>query len=357
MFLTTHLTSFCFLAAAALPLVQPQESQEPTSSARRAGPAQRAKPSRSADEAKKEVRVYDLDYADPNAIASACQATNLPVRVSANQRQRWLVASGRAEDLEILESLIERLERAAARTPPPPENQVLIVKLEHASARATASTLHSVLRVGTGPGTIRVAVDEPTNALIITGEPETVRTAADLIEQLDQSGATSVAEPTGALNLSFYFLRGSIGVGNRGTQTALPKALRHVSAALAESGFVDLELMAPVYLVADPGTLFEQSWKIKSDHQGLLAFIITGSAKYGDDETIRASISAKVEATIETRRSSGNREAADTPGREKVFAVLTDLRTKLDEYFVLAASPASTADGDAIVLVMKVSQR
>ncbi|MCH7873176.1 MAG: hypothetical protein IID33_15890, partial [Planctomycetes bacterium] len=122
MFLTTHLTSFCFLAAAALPIMQPQESREPTAP-------------RNADEVKTDVRVYDLDHADPNAIVTACRSMGLPVLVSANSRERWLLASGSAEDLEILEDIIERLERAAARTPPAPEKTILIVKLEHASAR------------------------------------------------------------------------------------------------------------------------------------------------------------------------------------------------------------------------------
>ena len=116
MFFTTHMAGFCLLAASVLPMVQPLEAQVPSAS-------------HNADKAKPEVRVYDLDHADPNAIVTACRSMGLPVLVSANSRERWLLASGSAEDLDNLEGIIERLERAAARKPPAPEKTALIVKL------------------------------------------------------------------------------------------------------------------------------------------------------------------------------------------------------------------------------------
>jgi len=145
-------------------------------------------------------------------------------------------------------------------------------------------------------------------------------------------------------------LRGSIGPAEAEFGADLPKALREVAAALADSGFADIELMAPLHLVADQGSKFEQAWKIATEDQNHhLSFELSGKADYTDDgEAISATISAGVYAKVMN---------LGQPGQELIFGVETSLTTKLDEYLVLATAPATTAEAEAIVLVMRVSQR
>ena len=216
---------------------------------------------------------------------------------------------------------------------------VSIIRLTHQPSRMLMELIRAAV---SGPKT-RIAIDDANRLLVIrAGEAET-EAVRQLLKEVDR--------PSQSFNIHLFVIRASVGNRN-GKEASLPAGLKSVAHTLTENGFGDLDLLAPVMLTADEGQSFSQESALSSrDPVGYgdsLKISVAGTARLDSDEDL-------VQLKLRTEVTGEFRTEEDHLG-ETNFAIDTTLVAKIGSYVVLAAAPASTADGEAIAVAVKVTR-
>lgn len=191
----------------------------------------------------------------------------------------------------------------------------------------------------------RIAVDETSRMLVVRASEEEMEAVRQLIEKVDR--------PRESLTAHFFFIRATIGGESTSDSPNLPAALRPIAKTLSDNGFGNPSLMAPITVVAHGSREFESDSTLRigdsPDDKNQLSFSVQGVARLDPDgETVQLTVRATMYGEY------GNEET----GRfDAHFEVDTTIAMKLDSYMILAASPSSTARGNAIALVVRVTKQ
>ncbi|MFQ5461072.1 MAG: hypothetical protein ACE5E5_00425 [Phycisphaerae bacterium] len=190
--------------------------------------------------------------------------------------------------------------------------------------------------------TLRVAVDEINRNLIVRGNDEDFAQIQQLVEWVDQ--------PTEALTLHFYFIRATVGGGVGGATGDLPDNLQPIIGTMSANGFSEMSMLATVMIHADEGSHFQQTSTLRS-----------GSGEGADELEIRVGGAARLDANgsavqLEVRATLVGEGFTGVNERNTQFELETEVALKLNGYAILAAGPGSTADGNALAIVVHVTK-
>lgn len=192
---------------------------------------------------------------------------------------------------------------------------------------------------------VRLAIDHVNRQLLVTGTEEEFVKVMELMARLDL--------PSQALQMDFWFLRGTVGGSETANGTALPSGLAPIAKTLAENGFASLSLLAPCKLGVDAGQPFQQQFSVvPSDPESgdeKLDFRLEGRTQFSAEAN---SIQLQLEARM-TGRPIG-RQDRNQPFAQ--FEIDTTLSIPLGRYVVLAAAPSTTDRGGAVALVVRVTK-
>lgn len=128
-------------------------------------------------------------------------------------------------------------------------------------------------------------------------------------------------------------------------QIDVPPALRPVIDALAEQGFHNAMLLAPLRVTVGRSGRFELEGSA-AQFDRMLDVRVEGEARSVDDD----SVELRVKATIGPKVALPGTLA----GPEPMFRLVSTMTTALGDYVVLATSPGATEYGQAIALVVRV---
>lgn len=120
---------------------------------------------------------------------------------------------------------------------------------------------------------------------------------------------------------------------------------------MTANGFGAMSLLATVMIHTDEGSRFEQTSSLRS-----------GSDEEAEEMEIRVGGEARLDANgsavqLEVEAAMlGDRVADKRRRRNTAFNVETAVALKLNGYAILAAGPGSTADGNALAIVVHVTK-
>ncbi len=286
------------------------------------------------------TKVIELAHLDAYEAAHAIGELPLPVS-AVGMGETKLVLSGTSKDIQrVLEDLITPLD-----VPTAGGSSKMITEFLPLAGIRTDDLMSALRTVTTGTPT-RLAIDEINRMLVVRGTSDAIAEIKGLLAQLEK--------PVKSLTLHFSFIRTSIGKRDTTDLAPLPNALKPVAKTLEENGFANPSLMAPVVVVANEGQRFESESALRTvyDEQALeenLVFTVTGGARLQEDRNlVHLNVDAKIQGEyLDESEGIANGEAH--------FHAATTIAAKLGSYVILAAAPGSTARGDTIALVVRVT--
>jgi hypothetical protein len=191
---------------------------------------------------------------------------------------------------------------------------------------------------------LRLAIDTVNQRVVVTGTPDEIQMTRRFVEELDR--------PDRALALNFFFISGKTRGGTQIDPGKIPEPLIPIAETLVANGFGDLSLMAPVIVRVSDGKEFDSEAMLRlptpDGKVELLSFDVKGHVR-SDAETGR----------VKVRVAAGMYGHPDPQRKRETsaqFELETTLVTELGRYVVLAAAPSSTADGDLVALVVRVTE-
>ncbi len=280
------------------------------------------------------TKIVQLNHADARTITLAIQS--LPLDVSITMAgDNTLLVTGPAAAVEDTGGLIAQLDIPTSNfeaklstvflpvSTTPSKNLIIMLKKTAASR-------------GSG-----LAFDAASRMLVVRGTKEEIQAIRELLRQIDR--------PAQSLTLQFFFIRASIGTGG---ENKLPSALRRIEKSLAESGFSELSLMAPMTVVTEEDREFDSAARLRNEYGSSprledLLLVVSGVARLQPQSEL-------VQLTIQARISGSYQRGPDSPA-DAAFEIDTTIAMNLGSYVILAAAPASTASGDAVALVVRVT--
>lgn len=282
------------------------------------------------------VRVYTLSHTSARELASVVGRT-VPVQVSTDDRSNALVVAGSDEEQRLVEAIITQLDR-----PAPAEGPKCVV--EYIPLSFAPDT--ELLRAAQAAGSERMRVAAVGRLLQVVGTERDVVAVNELVARAAQVNRACGGS---GLRLSFFFLQMSLG-GDAGDAKAddLPPGLAGVVKALAENGFRNPQLIAP--LMVHAGTWGEQ-FDVSGACSPSREVRVSGRVQPGESA---GHIVLQVSAELEDRLPGPMTQSGSMGERvTNPFKLQTMLTAKLGDYVVLAASPDRSAGGSsAIVLVV-----
>jgi len=293
------------------------------------GPAQQQK-------APDAIHVIQLSHAEAGAVETLIHQLKLPVSVASASGGKLLIR-GQEDDLRRVGELVKTLD-----VPTTTAGGKLAPSFIPVGNTSTA-TLMPAVQTLLGERS-RVALDSVNGLLVLNAEPDEIAAIKKLLESIDR--------PRVPVALDFFFLRARIGAQDKSSDHQLPSALAPIAKTLSENGFASLSLMAPLHVVADMDREFKNESTLRIDDEARvdnLHFSVEGlvrGSRGGDG----------VELAVRAVMSGGYRFAADSSDRgDAGFLIDTTIAAKFGQYVILAASPSSTAQGDAVALVARVT--
>ncbi len=190
----------------------------------------------------------------------------------------------------------------------------------------------------------RAAVDNRNRRVVVRGTKDEIQTVRNLVSTLDQ--------PVPNATIQFFFLSGGIGGKPAAGDSNVPKDLAAVVTPLADSGIGSVKMLAPLIVLANHGEEFSAA-AVLYDHgtsggADELNFKVKGVARFpSEKDAVQIEVSAEVGGSFARNEKERTRT---------FFQVETSVFTRLGKYVILSATPGSTADGDAIVLVIRATR-
>lgn len=292
-------------------------------------PAQRPEPPGGA------IQVIQLSHVEAGAVEKVIHQLGLPAAVASTSGEKLLIR-GEEDVLRRISELVKTLDVPTTTAGGKPEAYFI------ALGNTSTATLMPAVQALLGERS-RVALDSVNGLLVLNAEPGEIVAIKKLLATIDR--------PRVPVAVDFFFLRARIGVQENGGERPLPSALAPIAKTLADNGFASLSLMAPVHVAADMDREFKSESTLRIDNDGRV-----DDLRFRASGVVRGSGGDEVELTLEAVMSGGY----DTPAGSKKagdagFFIDTTIAARLGQYIVLAASPSSTAQGDAVALVARVT--
>lgn len=292
------------------------------------------------DEAYELIKPLRLSHSESNAVVAAIKTLELPVLVAA-AGPNMIVLRGSPADVQKAAQMVTTYLDLPGTTGVSEQSTAFIsVGIEN-----TADLVDLVHAVVHTPWA-RVALDEVNRMLVVRASEEDIAAVRRLIEEIDR--------PRESLTAHFYFIRATIGGKSATGEVNLPPALQPVAKTLTDNGFGNPSLMAPITVVAHGSREFDSDSTLRLDGdldaENQLNFSVRGVARLEPDgETVQLTVDAGMYGQYGDEDEGG---PYDTN-----FSVDTTIAMKLDSYVILAASPSSTAGGNAVALVVRVTKQ
>lgn len=281
------------------------------------------------------LKVVTLKHADANSVVSTLRQLGFPLAATTTGPQTVVLRGSPADVQKVIDTLIAAIDvpgaaEGSARSPE-------VIPVRHYPIKEVGSLVSKVLQKGS------LAIDETRRTIVVNGTEEERRAIREILKQIDW--------PTRTAKVHFYFLRATIGGATSEKDALLPPDLLPIGKTLAQNGFGRLSLIAPIVIGVEEGQRFESKGRLHLDGDTAgaddLIFNVGGTARLattGDD----AALTLRCRMNGEYSRSKD----ADT---ETIFELDTAIVTKLGNYVILAAAPSSTASGDAVALVVRLT--
>ncbi len=292
-------------------------------------------PSNRADAGDLTLKVVTLKHADAHSVDATLKQLDVPLRTSATGPQTLVLSGSPADIQKVMDTLIAAVDvpgviGGASRS-------AEIIPVRHYPIQEIGQLAKRVAPKAS------LGIDESRHTIIVNGTEDEKLAVRALLKEIDW--------PTRSAKVNLFFLRGAIGGPATEKETQLPADLLPIGKTLAQNGFGRLSLIAPIVIGVEEGKRFESKGRLHvgDDATGRddLEFFVDGTARLasgGDDAwlTLRC-------------RLGGNYSPKQGAGGETLFELETTVATKLGNYVVLAAAPSSTASGDAIALVVRLT--
>jgi len=294
-----------------------------------------AQPSTRADSSDRTLKVVTLKHADANSVVSTLKQLDVPLSASATGPQTVVLRGSPAEVQKVMDTLIAAVDvpgvvGGSARSPE-------VIPVRHYPIREISKLVRSVAQKAS------LAVDETRHTIVVDGTEEERRAIREVLKQIDW--------PTRSAKVHLYFLRGAIGGAGSEKEMQLPSDLVPVAKTLAQNGFGRLSLIAPIVIGVEEGQRFESKTRLQLGEEAAghddLQFNVEGVVRL-------ASGADDAWLTLRGRMGGKYSRIKDTDA-ETVFELDTSVATKLGNYVILAAAPSSTASGDAVALVVRLT--
>lgn len=284
------------------------------------------------------THVIELAHLDAYQLAHAIDELGLPVN-AVGMSESKLVLRGLEDNVKrVQRDLIDRLDVAGAGS-----SSKLITEFLPLSGIRSEGLMPALRTVTTG-GPTRLAIDEINQMLIVRGPSNAIEEIKKLLTQIEKPATT--------LTLQFSFIRANIGEKDTWDLTPLTGAMKTIAETLEENGFLSPSLMAPIVVVIDEGQSFDSESTLRTVHEEGMAednllLKVRGEARLQpNSRLVRLNINAYV---------GGKYTDPEIGGGETHFEAETTIAAKLGSYVILAAAPGSTARGDTIALVVRVT--
>lgn len=281
------------------------------------------------------IKAITLKNAEAESVASAIKKLGFQVAVAVTGAQSIVLRGPAADVQSVVETLIAALDVPGVGDGSGRSPQVIPVR--HYPIKEVGGLVRSVAQKAS------LAIDETRHTIVVDGTEEEKRAIREVLKQIDW--------PTRSAKVHLYFLRGAIGGATPEKELQLPADLLPIGKTLAQNGFGRLSLIAPIVIGVEEGQHFESNSRLHLGEEAAghddLQFNVYGVARLasGADDawlTLRGRMVGKYSRTKD----------ADT---ETVFELDTSVATKLGNYVILAAAPSSTASGDAVALVVRLT--
>lgn len=192
----------------------------------------------------------------------------------------------------------------------------------------------------------KFAVDYSNRMLIVRASEDELTAIRTLVSQM--------ARPERSVTVDFFFLRAMIGSAGADRDRKLPSALAPIAETLAANGFTDISLIAPIRVTCRMRRDFRSNSRLRTNP--------TKENKLGDnlDFTVRGKVGpAATEDTVELEVYAGINGRFINADLKEVgridFSVEATITAKLGQYVILSAAPSSTAKGEAVAVVVRVT--
>ncbi|NOT02012.1 MAG: hypothetical protein HOP29_15465 [Phycisphaerales bacterium] len=288
----------------------------------------------SAVDEKQVIQVIPVKHGNAHEILRVFQPLNLKVCVAVDGTTNSLVVRGAPAAVASAAELTATLDRPSEA---PNVGDPVFIEVKHRDVE----DLCAMIQKNFDLGSTRVGIDPINHLLIVNGNRDAAARIRALVERVDT--------PRAPLRLTFFFIRGEIlndgNVADAGSAPALPAKLRPVAAVLAETGFTNMELSAPLTTNATEDSFFSAGGRLAGGNsQGAMEFQVEGKVR-PSSQPGHASI--EVRGDVEFIPAEGS--APNT-----MFRAETTLVTRLGDYVVVAAAPSSLTSGEAMALVVRV---
>lgn len=291
-------------------------------------------PPKRADEGDSTLKVITLKHADAHSVVSTLKQLDVPLSASATGPQTVVLRGSPADVQRVIDTLIAAVDvpgvtGGSARS-------AEIIPVRHYPIELIGGLARNVAPKAS------LGIDEARRTIVVNGTEDERHAVRDLLKQIDW--------PTRSAKVHFYFLRGMMGGQSPEKETLLPPDLLPIGKSLTQNGFGRLSLIAPIVIGVEEGQRFESKGQLHvgDDDTGRddLVFYVGGSARLasgGDD------------AWLTLRGRVGGKFSRKQEGGDTIFELDTTIATKLGNYVILAAAPSSTAAGDAVALVVRLT--
>jgi len=298
-------------------------------------PKPAAQPSNRADAGDPMLKVVTLKHADAHSVDSTLKQLGVPLSSSVTGPQTIVLRGSPADVQKVIDTLIAAVDvpgvtGKSARSPE-------VIPVRHYPIKEIGGLVRSVAQKAS------LAVDETRRTIVVDGTEDERRAIREVLKQIDS--------PTRSVKVHLYFLRGAIGGASSEKELQLPADLLPVGKTLVQNGFGRLSLIAPIVIGVEEGQHFESKGRLQLDGDTAAADDLT----FNVEGVVRLASGAD-DAWLTLRgRMLGKYSRNKDAEAETVFELDTSVATKLGNYVILAAAPSSTASGDAVALVVRLT--
>lgn len=279
-----------------------------------------------------EIRVFALQHIQVDQAARHVQLIlgDRDTKIATDDRTNSLIVSATPAKLGQVEILLPQLDRPQEGGH---ERRTYFVELP---APASVQLLNAAEMALAGERSTIAAVDR---TLVIVGEEADHQRVRELVAKTS-SAAPPRSRP---LQLTFYVLEASLDAKS-GPKGDLPGGLKDVAQALAESGFYNARLRAPVVVyTSTDGQPFQVRGGTGADE-----VLVRGQV----NELVGEMVLLTVQLDLRTMIRTPNAPSAE-PGTG--LQLETAAKARLGEYVALVASPTRAVDMPAAIVVLRVA--
>ena len=301
-------------------------------------PKPAAPPSNRAEAGDWTLKVVALKHADAHSVVSALNQLGVPMSASAAGPQTVVLGGHPTDVQKVIDTVISAIDVPSVAGGSARSAEIIPVR--HYPIKEIGGLAWNVAPKA------KLGIDEVRRTIVVNGTEDEKRAVRELLKQIDW--------PTRSAKVHLYFLRGAIGGATSEKELQLPADLLPIGKTLAQNGFSRLSLIAPIVIGVEEGQRFVSKGRIQLDGDAAaddLTFNVEGVVRLaagGDDASL--TLRGRMDGEYSRNKDKDTRTDAKT-----IFELDTSVATKLGNYVILAAAPSSTASGDAVALVVRLT--